>query len=616
MKLFHVAAFLAALVSCTMAGVYTNRFLELYEQIVASKSGYYSKEGVPYHSVETMMVESVDYGHETDSEALSYNIWLKAMYGEIAGDFQPFNEAWDVIENYMIPETQYNEDRYNPSNPGSTSGITVGKDPIGNELKTSYGDNRVRVMHWLSDVDNVYGFGNTQGQCESGPLASGPSFVNNGAGTVFSGITYPTCDSFKYGGSTGFSWYSSVPNWQYSAAPDADARAILGAYWASQWATQKGKISDISSTLSKAARLGDYLRYAFFDKHFKQIGNCIGGSTCPAASGKESAHYLISWYIGWGGAVNSQNGYAWRMCSGEAHIGYQNPITAYALINDPNLRSNSASAVEDWQNSLQRQLEFYKWVQTSEGPLGGGVTNSWNSNYEDPPAAVKTNTFHGMWYESQPGYQGASDWFGMQTWTVDRLAQYYYLTGDATAKSVLDKWINWILTQITVTSKKIKVPVTLSWSGNTPSDAHASVVGSGNMVGIVSSIARTLSYYAAKTGNSRAKSVAKQLLDTMWSLNRDSIGLSVTSTVSTLNQVNNKVYIPISGWTGTYPNGDKINASSNFLDIRSWYKSDANWWQLQNYLNGGPAPKINYHRFWEQADMALALGAYGILFNE
>lgn len=30
---------------------------------------------------------------------------------------------------------------------------------------------------------------------------------------------------------------------------------------------------------------------------------------------------------------------------------------------------------------------------------------------------------------THPGYDGASDWFGMQSWTADRLAQYYYLTG-------------------------------------------------------------------------------------------------------------------------------------------------------------------------------------------
>jgi len=75
------------------------------------------------------------------------------------------------------------------------------------------------------------------------------------------------------------------------------------------------------------------------------------------------------------------------------------------------------------------------------------------------------------------------------------------------------------------------------------------------------------------------------------------------------------VYIPISGWTGVYPDGDLINSTSTFLDIRSWYKKDVNWPQLEAYLNGGSPPKISYHRFWEQADMALALGAYGLLFD-
>ncbi|XP_050297946.1 exoglucanase B-like [Anthonomus grandis grandis] len=615
MKLVLSIVLVAGLVT-VQAGEYTQRFLELYGEITNSNNGYYSKEGIPYHSVETMMVESVDYGHETDSEALSYNIWLKAMYGGISGDFSAFNEAWNVIENYMIPETQYNTDKYDPSAAASTSTITAGIDPIGNELKSSYGDNNLRVMHWLLDVDNIYGFGNTQGNCELGPSANGPSFVNNGAGSLFQGITYPTCDSFKYGGSNGFSWYSSVPNWQYSAAPDADARSILGAYWASQWATQQGKLSDISSTLSKASKLGDYLRYTFFDKHFKQIGNCVGGTVCPAGTGKDSAHYLISWYIGWGGAISSNGGYSWRMCSGEAHSGYQNPITAYALVNDPNLKPSSASAVSDWQASLERQLEFYQWVQTSDGPLGGGVTNSWEESYADPPAAVKANTFYGMWYKSQPGYEGASDWFGMQSWSMDRLAQYYYLTGDSRAQSVLEKWVSWILTQINVQTNYLTTPVSLSWTGNTPWDAKASVSGYGNMIGISSSIARTLTYYAAKSGNTQAKSMAKQMLDNMWQNNRDSIGLSVTTSVDSLSQVTTKVYIPISGWTGVYPNGEQINESSTFLDIRSFYKNDPNWSQLQNYLNGGSAPKINYHRFWEQADMALALGAYGLLFNE
>jgi hypothetical protein len=221
-----------------------------------------------------------------------------------------------------------------------------------------------------------------------------------------------------------------------------------------------------------------------------------------------------------------------------------------------------------------------------------------------------------MWYKTQPGYEGSSDWFGMQTWTIDRLAQFYYLTGDETAKSVLDKWISWVISQITINGNYYSTPLSLQWSGNTPSDAYAGVSGSGQMIGIASSIARTLTYYSAKSGNAQAKQVAKGLLDAMWNSNRDAIGLSIPGQVSSLAQVNTKVFIPVAGWTGTYPNGDKINASSSFLDIRSFYRNDANWGQLQTFLNGGPPPTIGYHRFWEAADMALALGAYGMLFNE
>jgi len=52
-------------------------------------------------------------------------------------------------------------------------------------------------------------------------------------------------------------------------------------------------------------------------------------------------------------------------------------------------RPTSASAIEDWSNALERQLELYSWLQTSDGLLGGGVTNSWNSAYEEPPAEVQ-----------------------------------------------------------------------------------------------------------------------------------------------------------------------------------------------------------------------------------
>jgi hypothetical protein len=62
------------------------------------------------------------------------------------------------------------------------------------------------------------------------------------------------------------------------------------------------------------------------------------------------------------------------------------------------------------------------------------------------------------------------------------------------------------------------------------------------------------------------------------------------------------------------PNGDLITSGATFLSIRSKYKSDPAFPKVQAYLNGGAAPTFNYHRFWAQADIALANAEYARLF--
>lgn len=61
--------FLLASLVFADAGEYRERFLEQYNKIVSPTNGYFSKEGVPYHTRETLVIESTDYGHEADSEA-------------------------------------------------------------------------------------------------------------------------------------------------------------------------------------------------------------------------------------------------------------------------------------------------------------------------------------------------------------------------------------------------------------------------------------------------------------------------------------------------------------------------------------------------------------------
>ncbi|MFI5750326.1 glycoside hydrolase family 48 protein [Streptomyces sp. NPDC051644] len=631
---------------------YTQAFLTQYGKIKAAANGYFSPEGLPYHSAETLMVEAPDHGHETTSEAVSFWMWLEAAYGRVTGDWAPFNEAWAVAEKTIIPQhaDQPTSDSYNPGAPATyapewplpdnypsplDTSVSVGTDPLATELAASYGTMDVYGMHWLMDLDNTYGYGNKPGTGgEAGPGA-GPSFINTyqrGAQeSVWETIPQPTTDLFKYGGPNGYldlfvGDQSYAEQWKYTNAPDADARAIQAAYWAYRWASAQGKESAVAASVAKAAKMGDYLRYAMFDKYFKRIGDCTDPASCPAASGRDSQHYLLSWYYAWGGAAaGSGGGWAWRIGDGASHQGYQNPLSAWALSNVPALTPKSATARTDWAKSLTRQLEFLSWLQSSEGAFAGGCTNSWEGQYGTPPAG--TPTFYGMAYDWQPVYHDppSNNWFGFQAWGMERVAAYYYVTGNATAGAVLDKWVAWASGETTVGADgSYRFPSTLSWTGQPDtwnpaspgrnSGLHVSVVGYSNDVGVGAAYVKTLTYYAAKSGDQAAGALAKALLDAM-ALNADDKGIAVPETRTDYKRFEDEVYVP-SGWSGTMPNGDTVEPGATFIDIRTWYRDDPDWPKVQAYLDGGAAPTFIYHRFWAQAALALAFAIYAELLVE
>ena len=54
---------------------------------------------------------------------------------------------------------------------------------------------------------------------------------------------------------------------------------------------------------------------------------------------------------------------------------------------------DSPTAAQDWAQSLQRQLEFYRWLQSAEGGIAGGATNSWAGRYTTPPAMPDVSGF-------------------------------------------------------------------------------------------------------------------------------------------------------------------------------------------------------------------------------
>ena len=131
--------------------------------------------------------------------------------------------------------------------------------------------------------------------------------------------------------------------------------------------------------------------------------------------------------------------------------------------------------------AIRSYYEFYQWLQSSEGGIAGGATNSLNGSYDRYPAG--TSTFYGMAYQENPVYldPGSNTWFGMQTWTMQRMAQYYYTTGDARVKALLDKWASWAKSEVKLFNDgTFAIPSGISWTGQ-PDTWNGSYTGNNNL---------------------------------------------------------------------------------------------------------------------------------------
>jgi hypothetical protein len=208
---------------------------------------------------------------------------------------------------------------------------------------------------------------------------------------------------------------------------------------------------------------------------------------------------------------------------------------------------------------------------------------------------------------------------------MERVAEYYNVTGDAAAKSVLDKWVSWALANTTFRADgTYQIPSDLDWSGS-PSgnytggtvpanpNLHVTVLNFTQDVGVTGSFAKTLLYYAKRSGNTAARDGAAKLLDGLWRL-RDSKGIAIPETRADYSRFTDHVFVP-AGWTGHMANGDVIDQNSTFLSIRSFYRNDPMFPAVQAALNAGTAPTLTYHRFWAQVDIATAFAVQAELFG-
>ncbi len=244
--------------------------------------------------------------------------------------------------------------------------------------------------------------------------------------------------------------------------------------------------------------------------------------------------------------------------------------------------------------SLRRQIELYRYLQSAEGGIAGGVTNSWKGRYEAPPAG--TRTFYGMAYDEAPVFHDppSNEWFGFQVWTMERVAEYYYVSGDAEAKLILDRWVTWVKANSKLTKDGgYEIPATLQWSGQPAIDwnektrgagadkafnatLHVKVLDRSDDVGTAAALAHTLAFYAAKSGDKESQTLTKELLERMWKKHRDDKGVAGAEVRKDYKRFNDAVYIP-AGFNGKMPNGDPIDQRSTFLSLRSKMKQDPAW---------------------------------------
>jgi hypothetical protein len=722
---------------------YAERFLSLYDDVVTKgkENGYLSSEGIPYHAVEEVIIEAPDYGHETTSEAMSYLVWIAAMHDNITKNHtdqvsksvtasSELGTAWKTLEN-MIPSeqkgfwdrdsvsAQYCGEYDNPEDCATKHAADSSKtaeNPIYKYFTSAYsGEKGLYLMHWLADVDNWYGYG----------TGTNFTFINTfqrgEQESCWETVPHPCVEELKYGmkGTRGLKGIFNLdaqvaPQYAYTNAPDAEDRAIQGVYEANKWGVEDPNVTKL------AAKMGDELRNNMYDKYYQEISE--NTSWTNGNAGDKSAHYLMNWYTSWGGALDGT--WAWQIGCSHAHEFYQNPLAAYGLITENGLKSGmlAQGAEKDYTKSLERQLEFYQWLQSSDGPIAGGATNSLHGRY-DP--YTTTSTFYGMMYTPHPVYAdpGSNHWIGNQVWAVQRLAELYYwekkdgnqslvnpggVTMDDALTTILDKWVAWFVNNTVLTEDgDFYIPSNLDWTGepdkwsgsqSANSSLKATITGYGNTdFGCVCSLANTLIYYAKAKGVSSAdiaglteKSVggtynnmvdgvskvgtttyaagdadlgkvslylAQQLVDRVWSIGRDNIGLTRTDHNGSMARFfSQPVWVPVD-YNGTMPNGDAIKNGISFLDIRSMYldsskcqggktsdeaiakvkelqaayekdvaagakwsggysaSSDEGKAELAKFTNVAEV-EFEYHRFWHAGDVLMSLGALAELYPE
>ena len=654
---------------------YAEVFTSLYKDVIINGrgNGYLSDQknsdsayGVPYHAVETFVVDGVDQGHETTSEDVAYLVQAAAMRDtlvnakKINGTTGELDKAWSTLES-MIPgwsEVAGNEDVNfqkfwdvesfqadtveegdEPTNYPTMSPDVKAVNPMYPVFKQAYSsENGYYLMQSLADVDDWYGFGGRQMDTQPKGRLTYIKTHKRGAGeSYFETVPSPCVERLQYGDKENGGMLGIVSKaqfwpkqYQFECAPAAEQRAIEAVYFANR--NGVGKTESVSK---KAGEMGDQLRNVMFDTYYKAIAKetTIHSNSREAA---KSCHGLMGIHTEWGSGI--EGSWGWQTSGSHIQLADQNPLSAYACVKDPDISNamKATGALADYQESLKRQMEYYLWLQSKEGPIAGGCTNSFRGRYEVYPSGWPC--FYDMIYVAHPAMTdpGCNESIRSQAVTIQRLAELYQtvkqegeitgvkpgeMTIEQAADTLLTRWIKWFIANVKFDEKDkfgntcaYLIPEKLDWGGSTNVPAtwtgyydpngnrylSAKITSYGQAdVESVSAICNALicyakakevdAKYATEEGTETAQKAlyyANRLLTAQYREGRDDKGIAFTDSDAALARVfEEEVYIP-PYYDGKMPDGSVLTNGATFSSIRSQYRKDPAYKEAEAYYAG------------------------------
>jgi hypothetical protein len=206
---------------------------------------------------------------------------------------------------------------------------------------------------------------------------------------------------------------------------------------------------------------------------------------------------------------------------------------------------------------------------------------------------------------------------------MERVCSLYYLSGNEKAGKVCQEWAKWIKANTRVNGGEVVHATNLEWTGNPDewkssnfnknglnASLHGTVSSEGTDLGSIASMIKALMWVSLKDGDTEGLQLVLDVMDAIENY-KDDLGYAVEEAREDYIKFNEDVYIP-SGWTGKNAQGANIRSGVKFIDIRPKYKEDPDWAQVEDFLNGGSAPRFTYHRFWGQTEIMVANGLISI----